>query len=111
MVRHIALLAIVGLASLSGGCRMCCSDYDYCGPVYDHGGNDFFYRKNSVLGGDNYGGPIEGEYIEGQPVDGQIIEGPVYDGEVREGVTQPPLKPIPEPMRPQSRRGMPTLAR
>lgn len=33
------------------GCVSCQSNYDYCGPMPDTGG-DFMYRKNSILGGD-----------------------------------------------------------
>jgi hypothetical protein len=33
------------------GCVSCQSNYDYCGPMPDEGG-DFMYRKNSILGGD-----------------------------------------------------------
>lgn len=33
------------------GCVSCQSNYDYCGPMPDNGG-DFMYRKNSILGGD-----------------------------------------------------------
>ena len=33
------------------GCVTCQSNYDYCGPMPDEGG-DFMYRKNSILGGD-----------------------------------------------------------
>ncbi|HET6883767.1 MAG TPA: hypothetical protein VFI31_26680 [Pirellulales bacterium] len=33
------------------GCVSCQSNYDYCGPMPEEGG-DFMYRKNSVLGGD-----------------------------------------------------------
>lgn len=43
---------IVGLCfCVFSGCVACQSNYDYCGPMPDQGG-DFMYRKNSVLGGD-----------------------------------------------------------
>lgn len=40
------------------GCVACQSNYDYCGPMPEQGG-DFMYRKNSVLGGDPSITPID----------------------------------------------------
>jgi hypothetical protein len=43
---------IVGVCfCIFSGCVACQSNYDYCGPMPDEGG-DFMYRKNSILGGD-----------------------------------------------------------
>lgn len=91
MTCRLALCMLIGLASLSCGCRMCSSAYDYCGPVFDDGGHNFFYRKNSILGGDADGG-YAAEYLESE-------------------AAEEPLQPIPAPSGPQARHGQPTPAR
>lgn len=62
---------IVGLCfCIFTGCVACQSNYDYCGPMPDEGG-DFMYRKNSVLGGDPAMKRIdqEGEQASGEATD------------------------------------------
>ncbi|HUY87123.1 MAG TPA: hypothetical protein VMV10_00150 [Pirellulales bacterium] len=53
MMRSILLLAAV-LPICWGvvGCHACQGTYDYCGPLPDEP-CDFFYRRNSILGGDS----------------------------------------------------------
>lgn len=55
------------------GCVSCQSNYDYCGPMPDEGG-DFMYRKNSVLGGDP-SMPLADESNQGQGVEDEEGEG------------------------------------
>ena len=52
MLRSIPLLAVALLACWgASGCTSCQGTYDYCGPLPDEP-CDFFYRRNSILGGD-----------------------------------------------------------
>lgn len=51
MMRHRQWLIIALCFCAFTGCVSCQSNYDYCGPMPDQGG-DFMYRKNSILGGD-----------------------------------------------------------
>jgi hypothetical protein len=61
MRRLLALLPLLMMAA--GGCRMCASPYDYCGPVVD---------SNCCGGPGGYGpnvAPNQGEnYYEGAPI-------------------------------------------
>jgi hypothetical protein len=52
MMRSIPLLAVALLACCGmAGCTACQGANDYCGPLPDEP-CDFFYRRNSILGGD-----------------------------------------------------------
>lgn len=51
MIRRRQWLIIALCFCAFTGCVSCQSNYDYCGPMPDEGG-DFMYRKNSILGGD-----------------------------------------------------------
>lgn len=52
MLRSILLLAALLLMNFgAAGCRSCQGTNDYCGPLPD-APCDFFYRRNSILGGD-----------------------------------------------------------
>lgn len=52
MTRWILLLAALSLMNFgAAGCRSCQGTNDYCGPLPD-APCDFFYRRNSILGGD-----------------------------------------------------------
>ena len=69
------------------GCVACQSNYDYCGPMPEQGG-DFMYRKNSVLGGDPSITPIDQQPEETDK--GEEEEGP-------EPTPAPPPDEIPRP--------------
>lgn len=75
---------IVGLCFCAfTGCVSCQSNYDYCGPMPENGG-DFMYRKNSILGGDS-SMPLADESKEDQA------------GENEEGENGPEPTPAPAP--------------
>lgn len=76
---------IVGLCFCAfSGCVSCQSNYDYCGPMPDEGG-DFMYRKNSILGGD-----------PSMPLADGTKQDQVAEGEEAEGGPEPTPAPDPD---------------
>lgn len=57
-MHHQRWLMVAVCFCIFTGCVACQSNYDYCGPMPEQGG-DFMYRKNSVLGGDPTITPID----------------------------------------------------
>lgn len=84
MLRVIAYTVLICLVCMSGGCRLCCAPFDYCGPVMEGCGDacDWNYRAGSIFSGGMHHGEVvyEGDVPQG---DGEVIyEG---DGAMHEG--------------------------
>lgn len=106
MLRSGLVAAALALTAAAGGCRMCASPYDYCGPFFGDGCHDCFHdspRRGSILGaGGGYcpdgdcatcghgsagyddgtvvsAGPVDQHYGEGEYVEGGYTEGPTVD--------------------------------
>lgn len=95
MKGSIPLLAVVLLACSSAvGCTACQGTNDYCGPLPDEP-CDFFYRRNSILGGDLQS--HDPEAGQQQPSQQENLPTPAPE---QGGETQPSLAP--EPMPPEA---------
>lgn len=112
MLRSGLIAAALALAAAAGGCRMCASPYDYCGPFFGDGCHDCFHdspRRGSILGSgggdycpdgdcascghgsEDYGdgtvsaGPVNQHYGNDGYVDGGYVEGSMVDDGSFEG--------------------------
>jgi hypothetical protein len=67
LVSSIAVLAALTLAA-SGGCRMCASPYDYCGPVVDCDDGGYSNGYHPGVGSQ----PAAGQYYENKSAPEEI---------------------------------------
>ena len=93
MMRSIPLLVVVLLTCWgAAGCTSCQGTNDYCGPLPDEP-CDFFYRRNSILGGDQQ---MRNTATEQAPSQQENLPTPAPespDGEGQETPTPAPMPP------------------